>query len=50
MQTDKHTSETVWTWTINELCRKVETVDPQAIYEWYQKNKIDLSQGIAIAQ
>ena len=23
MQTDEHTSEMVWTWTINELCRKV---------------------------
>lgn len=36
MPTEKHTSETVWTWTINELCRKVEMAVPQVTFGWYQ--------------
>ena len=40
MQTDEHTSETAWTWTINELCRKVETT-PVLTYESFLSRQTD---------
>lgn len=40
MQTDKHMSETVWTWTINELYRKVVLVEVLGISGLYQPLKI----------
>lgn len=48
MQMDKHTSEMVWTWTINELCRKVGLAEPATTYESSQKNKTEVLAGILI--
>ena len=45
MQMDEHTSEMVWTWTINELCRKVAPI-PMEISELSPKRLTDRFLGI----
>ena len=40
MQMDEHTSEMVWTWTINELCRKAEATT-EVIYGSFLSRQTD---------
>ena len=48
MQTDEHTSEMVWTWTINELCRVAVMAALPLTYESSQKDKTEVLAGILI--
>lgn len=50
MLMDEHTSEMVWTWTINELCRTVVPPELRAISESSLPELIAALRGIPIAQ
>ena len=47
MQTDEHTSEMVWMWTIKELCREVAPIQVPT-YVLCQKELIEAFPGILI--